>query len=171
MRAIDTRHNIALKARLHMNIVALRLSRNYRRPLQEPSCSPDTPAGLVHRKFRYRDGRICEVAAHAKAMVGLMRAMLESPTIEITASTDSPYSGSYRTFAQQAWLRDQYLHHGGHQAADPCDGYHRQGRAFDLKEASERDESAMRKVRVDGLEFYNGASFGDPPHWSFGAKG
>lgn len=173
MRAIDTSHNVALKARLHMNIVALRASRNFRRPLQDPSCSPDTPAGLVHRKFRYRDGRVCVVAAHAQAMVGLMRAMLIAPTIEVTASIESPYSGSYRTFQQQNDLYQAYIHNepGSHKAANPCDGYHRQGRAFDILNASAKEKDAMLAVRVEGERFYNGADFGDPPHYSFAAHG
>lgn len=172
VRAIDTRHNIALKARLHMNIVALRASRNYRRPLQEPSCSPDTPAGLVHRTFRYRDGRVCEVAAHAKAMVGLMRAMLQAPTIEVTQPASSPYSGSYRTFQQQNSLYQAYLNGDGHRAANPCSGYHRQGRAFDLVQPlSPREHDAMASVRVEGERFFNGLSFDDPAHWTLGALG
>ncbi len=170
-RVIDTRRNIPLNLRLHAEIARLRTSRDYRRPLQEPSCARDTPPGLVSRTFHYRDGRIVEVKLHAKVMVGLMRAMLRAPGIMVTADADSPYSGSYRSFEQQAWLRDQYLHHGGHQAADPCDGYHRQARAVDLDPLSVKEKRAMEDVRVDGQQFFNGASFGDPPHWSFGAKG
>lgn len=170
-RVIDTQKNVELMAQLDKEIAKLRTSRAFRRPLREPSCSRLPPPGMVTRTFRYRDGRLCTVKLHAKVMVALMRAMKEAPTIEITASADSAYSGSYRSYAQQKALHDAYVSGTGHRAADPCTGYHRCARAIDVLNASEREKDALLGVRVAGDQFYNGASFGDPPHYSWAAKG
>jgi LAS superfamily LD-carboxypeptidase LdcB len=168
---IDTRKNRALMAQLSLNIARIRVSRAFRAPLTKPSCDKDTPPGLVHRTFRYKDGRTVEVTCHAKVMVGLMRAMRQSPGIEVTASSDSAYSGSYRSWQQQNDLYVAYKAGTGHKAADPCFGYHRRGRALDILNASDKDKAAMSSVRVAGERFYNGADFGDPPHWSWAAHG
>jgi LAS superfamily LD-carboxypeptidase LdcB len=168
---IDTRKNRALMAQLSLNIARLRVSRAFRKPLTNPSCEKDTPPGLVHRTFKYKDGRVVKVTCHAKVMVGLMRAMKKAPGIEVTASSDSPYSGSYRTFDQQNSLYQAYKAGTGHRAAGPCFGYHRRGRALDILSATQKEKDALASVRVAGERFYNGADFGDPPHWSFGAHG
>lgn len=172
LRVIDTRRNIPLKARLHLNIVRLRASRDYRRPLTDlPIARGQDVPGVVHRKFRYRSGRTVEVRLHAKPMVALMRAMLKAPTIEVTQSFTSPYSGSGRTYAQQEWLYEQYVKGDGHLAATPGRSFHETYRAVDLLEASSKEERAMSDVRVDGERWYHGDVFGDPPHWSFAEQG
>lgn len=172
VRIIDTEFNKPLMDRLDQEIKKLRGSRKFRAALVKPSCSHRTPPGLVRRTFRYRDGRVVEVRAHAKVMVGLMEAMRDAPTLEVTATATSRYSGSYRSYAQQSELYEAYIGGWGHKAANPCSGYHRCGRAFDLVQPlSEREDEAMTKVRVDGKRFFNGASFGDPAHWSFGDLG
>jgi LAS superfamily LD-carboxypeptidase LdcB len=170
---IDTRKNRALMAQLSLNIARLRVSRAFRAPLTKPSCAKDTPPGLVHRTFHYKDDRKVTVTCHAKVMVGLMRAMRQSPGIEVTASSDSAYSGSYRSYQQQFDLYQAWIQKapGAHKAADPCFGYHRRGRALDILNASDKDKAAMTAVRVAGERFENGASFGDPPHWTLGALG
>lgn len=171
IRPIDTSENRELMARLDQEIARLRKSRAFGKPLREPSCAKTTPPGLVRRKFRYRDGRVCVVRCHAQLMVALMRAMKEAPTIEVTASADSAYSGSYRSWSQQNALYQAYQAGTGHRAANPCSGYHRCGRALDILNASLKEKAALESVRVAGQQLYNGESFGDPPHWSYGAKG
>lgn len=150
------------------------LTRAYRAPLETPSCEPDDPEGLVSRTFHYkgkgRDVNIT-VTCHAKVMVGLMRAMRKCPSIQVTQSSSNPYSGSYRSYAQQMALWTAYKDGTGHRAAHPCSGYHRQGRALDLYQVTDDERSAMLSVRVDGIPFYDGLSFGDPPHFCLGAKG
>lgn len=169
---IDTSKNIPLKARLEAEIKQLKNGRMFDKPLTEPSCSHADPPGLVRRTFKYRDERICVVRCHAQVMVALMEAMLEAPTLAVTATATSQFSGSYRTWKQQNDGYQAYLAGTGYKFANPCFGYHRRGRAFDLVQPlSERENEAMLKVRVKGNQFYNGASFGDPAHWSFGAKG
>lgn len=171
LTVIDTRKNIELMIRLDKEIKQLRLSRAFDKPLTEPTCRHDTPPGLVVRRFRYRDGRTVSVRCHAKVMVGLMRAMKAAPTIEVTASSESPYSGSYRSWGQQNWLYQAYINGRGYKAADPCHGYHRRGRALDLLNATPKEEKAMTDVRVSGERFFHGDVFGDPPHWSFAELG
>ena len=170
----DVRKRRIFKLKATAAIARLMVSKAYRQPLQAPSCEPDDPPGLVHRTFRYRDGREVKVKCHAKVMVGLLKAMRKEPGIEVTASYDSPYSGSYRTWDQQNWLYQRYLN-GGPRAASPCRGYHRQGRALDLLNNTPAEDQAMASVRVrDGLrhlKFYHGAAFGDPRHWTLGALG
>lgn len=171
IRPIDTSENLKLQARLDEEIKKLRASDAFDKPLTEPSCKHDTPPGLVTRRFKYRDGRTISVKCHAQVMVALMRAMKEAPTIEVTASSDSMYSGSYRSWSQQNTLYELYKAGKGYKAADPCFGYHRRGRALDILDASDKEKAALLDVRVSGEQFYNGESFGDPPHYSFGAKG
>jgi hypothetical protein len=171
IRPIDTGKNIELMDRLDKEIKAIRGSKEFDKPLTEPSCKHDFPPGLVRRTFIYRNGRRCTVKCHAKLMVALMRAMKEAPTIEVTASSDSMYSGSYRSWSQQNTLYQLYIQGKGYKAADPCYGYHRRGRALDILNASAKEAKALAQVRVSGLQLYNGSSFGDPPHWSLGEKG
>ena len=171
LRPIDTSKNIPLQERLDAEIKKLRGSRAFDKPLREPSCTKTTPPGLVRRRFKYRDGRVVTVRCHAQLMVALMRAMKDAPTIEVTASSDSAYSGSYRTFAQQDALYKAYMNGTGHKAANPCTGYHRCGRALDILNASDKEETALEQVRVSGEQLYHGDVFGDPPHWSYGALG
>ena len=169
---IEPRKTLAL--RLTPRIIALQLSREYREPLQSPSCEPDDPRGMVIRSFHYKGkGRdeVIQVRAHAKAMVGLMKAMRRAPTIQITQSSTNKYSGSYRSYAQQKLLYDEYKAGIGNLAAHPCSGYHRQGRAFDLYKKTSAEHAAMLAVRVDGLKFESGVGFGDPPHFTLGAYG
>ncbi len=152
----------------------LRSTKAFDAPLTEPSCAHDTPPGLVVRTFHFtgkgRDVTL-GVKLHAKAMVGLLRAMILAPSIQVTADFESAYSGSYRTWAQQEARYLAYIHGTGYKAANPCYGYHRRGRAVDLFVKTDAELRAMLAVRVDGERFYNGASFGDPPHFTLGALG
>lgn len=170
-RVISTKRNIPLKVKLTFNIRRLLASDAFKAPLTKPTCDKDTPPGLVSRTFQYKDGRRCTVTCHAKVMVALLRAMRLAPGIQVTASSDSMYSGSYRSWSQQNTLYQLYTSGNGHLAANPCTGFHRRGRALDLKDVSEKEKQAMLKVSVDGKQFYNGASFGDPAHYSFGVLG
>jgi hypothetical protein len=171
---IKVRPGIACRLRLTKAIKKLEQSEAYRKPLQSPSCVPDDPEGLVSRVFNFAGkGRNVNitVTVHAKVMVGLLRAIRARRSIQVTQSSTSKYSGSYRTYAQQKLLYDEYKAGQGHKAAHPCSGYHRQGRAVDLYLVSWPERQAMLNVRVDGLKFYDGLSFGDPPHFTLGAKG
>jgi len=142
-------------------------------PLTEPHCGVWTPVGLVARTFNYRSGRSVMVRCHAKVMVAYLKALAIDQTIEVTASATSRFSGSYRTFEQQNSLFQDFIHHvpGSHKAADPCDGYHRTGRALDIHEVTDKQAETMESVRVDGRRFFHGDVFGDPPHFSFGELG
>ncbi len=167
----DTTKRIKFKIKARAAIAKLVLSKAYRKPLESPSCEHDDPEGLVTRTFRYKGRSDTIVRCHAKVMVGLLKAMLRAPTIQITASSVSVYSGSYRSWDQQNWLYQEYLAGRGYKAAHPCAGYHRQGRALDVLGATPSEEKAMTAVRVSGKKFYAGEVFGDDPHWSFGALG
>ena len=166
----DTTKRLAFKVKAATSIAKLATSKAYKKPLEPPSCDPGDPAGLVTRSFRYKT-RVLRVKCHAKVMVGLLKAMLKEPTIEVTADSESRFSGSYRTWDQQSNLYREYQNGTGHKAAHPCLGYHRQGRALDLLAATDAEKRAMSSVRMSGLRFYNGESFGDPPHWNLGILG
>lgn len=174
MKVIEVKPGLVCRARLTAAITRLSLSSAYREPLREPGCDPSDPPGLVTRYFRFngkgRDVTI-GVRLHAKAMVGLLKALRKRRSIQVTQSFDSPYSGSYRTWDQQYKLWYNYKFGNGHKAAHPCYGYHRQGRAVDLYQVTPEERAAMLSVRVDGIRFYDGLSFGDPPHFTLGAKG
>ena len=168
--------NEKLESYLRNKRMKIAASRAYRRPLSSPRCGDWTPDGLITRTFRWRSGRIEVVKAHAKVMVALLKALAIEPRLEVTASATSPYSGSYRSYSQQKFLRDAYLSGDGHLAADPCSGYHRTGRALDLEVIPGdpyrvHQEKVMESVRVDGKRFFHGDVFGDPPHYSFGELG
>jgi hypothetical protein len=159
-------------AQLTFNIRRLEKSKAYHTRLTSlPINRGQRIDGLVTRTFRYKSGRVCEVRAHAKAMVGLLKAMRSEHGIEVTATVDSPYSGSTRTWEQQEWLSEEYKAGRGHKAAEQGHGYHQTGRSIYLLLATEQEKMAMLDVRVDGKEFFNGAIFGDPPHYSFGELG
>lgn len=170
--AIDTRKNIAFQAAARARIAKLRVSRDFRRPLTDlPIRQGQEVPGVVRQEFIYAGGDRKVVRLHAKVMVALLKAMLKAKTIEVTATSESKYSGSFRTWAQQAELYSDYQNGSGHMAARPGFGYHQTGRAFDGLEWSERERDAMESVRVSGLRFHSGEVFGDPPHYSFGAVG
>ena len=169
---IEPRKTLAL--RLTPRILALQLSKEYRKPLESPSCDQADPQGLVTRSFHFvgkgRD-QIVSVRCHAKTMVGFMKALRKTPTIQVTQSSESKYSGSYRSYDQQKLLYDEYKAGTGHKAAHPCSGYHRQGRALDIYKKTDAEHEAMLAVRVDGHPFFSGEGFGDPPHFTLGAYG
>ena len=169
---IEPRKTLAL--RLTPRILALQLSKEYRKPLESPSCDQADPQGLVTRSFHFvgkgRD-QIVSVRCHAKTMVGFMKALRKAPTIQVTQSSESKYSGSYRSYDQQKLLYDEYKAGTGHKAAHPCSGLHRQGRALDLYKLTGEETEAMTAVRVSGIKFYHGVVFGDPPHYTLGAYG
>jgi len=170
----DTTHPKRLQIKLTAAISKLEKSAAYKAPLENPSCDKNNPPGLVTRSFKYlREGRatVVLVTCHAKVMVGLLKAMRKEPGIQVTASSASMYSGSYRTWDQQNTLYQMYRAGTGYKAASPCLGYHRQGRALDLLETTKAEQDAVESVRVDGLRFYNGAGFGDPRHNTLGAYG
>lgn len=170
----DTTQPKRLQIKLTAAISRLEKTAAYKAPLEIPSCDRDHPAGLITRSFKYkRDGNaaVVLVTCHAKVMVGLLKAMRKEPGIQVTVSSTSMYSGSYRTWDQQNTLYQMYRAGTGYKAASPCLGYHRQGRALDLLETTKAEQDAVESVRVDGLRFYNGAGFGDPRHNTLGAYG
>lgn len=146
---------------------------SFGQPFAEPHCGVWTPAGLVTRTFNYRSQRTVKVRCHAKVMVAYLKALAIDATIEVTATAESRFSGSYRTFDQQDGLFQDFKNKvpGSHRAVDPCDGFHRTGRALDMKDVTAEQAETMESVRVDGERFFWGNSFGDPPHFSFGVLG
>ena len=142
-------------------------------PFTEPHCGEWTPVGLVVRTFNYRSDRTVTVRCHAKVMVAYLKALGDDETIEVTATASSRFSGSYRTFDQQNSLFQDFVNEvpGSHKAADPCDGFHRSGRALDIREVTDEQAETMEAVRLDGERFFWGISFGDRPHFSFGVLG
>lgn len=173
MKTLAPRKGLKWQAEATAAIARLIISAAYRAALTSPTCAHDTPAGLVSREFHFTGkGRdvVVRVTLHAKAMVGLLKAMRACPSIQITASSTSKYSGTYRSWAQQNELRQDYLHGTGHLAADPCDGYHRRGRAADLLQVQADERRAMLAVRVGGLRFYDLLPQ-DPPHFTLGVRG
>ena len=174
MKTLRPRRGLKWKAEATAAILRLEASRAFRTPLTDPSCTHADPPGLVVRVFHFTGkGRDWDVAVklHAKTMVGLLKAMRKCPSIQVTQPYTSAYSGSYRTYAQQAWLRDQYLHHGGKLCADPCDTFHRTGRSCDLYLVTDEEREAMLSVRVGvrRIRFYDLST--DPPHFTLGARG
>lgn len=170
----DTTQPHRLQIKLTAAITRIEKSAAYKAPLETPSCERDNPAGLITRSFKYkRDGdpTVVVVTCHAKVMVGLLKAMRKEPGIQVTVSSTSMYSGSYRTWDQQNTLYQMYKNGTGYKAANPCLGYHRQGRALDCLENTKAEQDALESVRVEGLRFYNGAGFGDPRHNTLGAYG
>ncbi len=171
---IKIRPGAVCRLRLTKAIRNLEQSEAYNKPLENPSCDDDDPQGLVSRTFNFKGkGRNTdvEVTLHAKALVGLLKALRARRSIQVTQSSTSKYSGSYRTYAQQLLLYNEYVAEIGYKAAHPCSGYHRQGRAVDLYLVSDREAEAMLSIRVDDLQFYWGISFGDRPHFTLGALG
>lgn len=172
-RTIRLDRHLATQAQLRFNIYRLRQSREYRRGLTRlPITKGQEIPGIVHRTFRFRSGATKEVKLHARVMVAFMRALLRDPGLEVTADASSPYSGSFRTWEQQAALYADYRNGNGHKAAEPGHGYHQTGRALDMVNGgTPRVNDAMLAVRDGGDRFFSGAAFGDPPHYSFGELG
>lgn len=170
---IDLTKHRATQVALHFNIARIRLGREYKRPLTNlPIARGQLVPGIISRDFRYGPSNVKRVRLHARVMVCYMRALLKNPTCEVAVDADSAYSGSFRTWAQQQWLYEQYINGSGHKAAQPGYGYHQTGRAVDISNwANAKVEHAMLSVQDQGDEFHSGASFGDPPHHSFGAVG
>jgi hypothetical protein len=174
---LTPRKGLKWKAEATAAILKLEAGAAYRAPLTEPTCAHDDPPGLVTRQFHFTGkGRdiVLPVRCHAKVMVGLLKALRKCPSIQVTASSTSVYSGSYRSWGQQNWLRQEYLAGRGHRAADPCYGYHRRGRALDLRLVTDEEREAMLSVRVRAgrrqLRFYDLLPI-DPPHFTLGARG
>jgi len=174
MKVLTPRAGVRWKAEATAAIVRLEASAAFRTPLAGVSCTHADPPGLVVRLFHFKGkGRDWNVAVklHAKAMVGLLKAMRKCPSIQITQPYTSAFSGCYREYQQQWWLRDQYLHHGGHLAADPCDAWHRTGRAGDLYLVTGEERETMLSVRVGIREvhFFDLLPQ-DPPHFVLGVR-
>ena len=170
----DCTKPIRLKLKLPGAIRKLEKSVAYRKPLENPSCDKDHPQGLISRTFKYKragDPVVVTVTCHAKVMVGYLKALRKEPGIQVTVSSASMYSGSYRSWEQQNTLYVMYKNGTGYLAAHPCEGYHRQGRALDFLNNTTAEQRAIEEVRVDGLRFFNGAGFGDPRHNTLGAYG
>ncbi len=156
-------------------ILRIQASAAYRTPLTNPSCSQAEPPGLIVRNFHFTGkGRDVTIAVklHAKMMVALLKALRLCTTIQVTQPYTNAYSGCYRSFAQQNYLYQNYIHHvaGSHLAANPCNTYHRTGRAADLFEVTAAERAAMLAVRVSGLRVYDLLPQ-DPPHFTLGARG
>lgn len=165
-------HGSELEVYLTAKIRKVEGLRAFKKALAEPHCGDWTPDGLIKRTFKFKSGNVKVVALHAKVMSAYLRALRQLPTIEVTASFTSPYSGSYRTYEQQNDLYIAFIRGTGHLAANPCGGFHRTGRAIDvLNGGSGEVEAAMIGVRVDGQRFYHGDAFGDPPHYSWAELG
>lgn len=157
---------------LDRKVKTLRESRHYEAPLSEPHCGEWTPPGLVVVRLRYPNDDVSRVKLHAKAMCLYLRVLKDAAYCEVTTDFASPYSGTYRSFTQQNRLYLSYKAGTGHKAANPCSGYHRCGRAIDLRNGiMPLVEEAMTGRQEDGLRFYHGDVFGDPPHYSFGELG
>jgi hypothetical protein len=170
----DTTKPLRLKVKLPLAIARLERTVAYKKPLEDPSCDKGDPKGLISRTFKYKRGGdpvVVKVTCHAKVMVGYLKALRKETGIQVTVSSDSMYSGSYRTWDQQNTLYTMYKNGTGYMAAHPCSGYHRQGRALDILDATKAEQQAINSVRVDGLRFFNGAGFGDPRHNTLGAYG
>lgn len=158
-------------------ILRIQASSAYRTKLTEPNCGHLDPPGLIVRRFHFvGKGRdiTMDVKLHAKMMVALLKALRKCPSIQITQGYESMYSGCYRTFGQQDHLYQDWIHHveGSHLAANPCETYHRTGRAadnFEMELVSE-ERAAWLSVRVGGLRVYDLGS-ADPPHVVLGARG
>ena len=175
MKTLVPRKGLKWKAEATAAILRLEASAAFKAPLVSPSYTHSDPAGLVVRVFHFTGkGRDWNVAVklHAKAMVGLLKALRKCPSIQVTQPYTSAYSGCYRTYAQQAWLRDQYLHHGGKLAVPAGTSYHETGRAVDLLDVEPDEWFAMLSVRVgrQGLRFYDLLPQ-DPPHFCLGERG
>lgn len=170
---IYPRPGLKFQAEATATILKLERSDAYKQPLEAPSCDQGDPRGLVTRLFRFKGKDrdvIIPVKCHARVMVGLLKAMRKCPTIQVTAGSDSVYSGSYRSYYQQKWLYDEYRAGRGYRAAHPCSGYHRQGRALDLRLVTPKEREAMLSVRVKGIRFYDLLPI-DPPHFTLGQRG
>jgi hypothetical protein len=157
-----------IKSRAPRLIKRLKRHPDWDTPLRSPGCYTAEELGLVTYKFGY-DGKnrkaTVEVRLHPKAMAGLILAMLEVPTIQVTQSYSSKYSGSYRDCVQQKVLYDAYKLGVGHLAAPPGKSWHQTGRSVDLYMVTDKEREAMKKHGwMDLLPE-------DPPHHTFGARG
>jgi len=177
MHVLTPRTGPKWKVEATVAIARLEASAAFRTPLTDPSCTHADPKGLVVRRFHFKGkGRniTMDVKLHAKAMVGLLKALRKCPTIQVTQGYTSAYSGCYRSFTQQNTLYQAYIHHapGSHLAANPCDTYHRTGRAFDLLEPTAEERATMLSVRVgiQRIRFFDLLPQ-DPPHMCLGARG
>ena len=175
MNILTPRSGLRWKAEATAAILRLEAGAAFHTRLTRPSCTHADPPGLVTRTFHFKGkGRDVTIAVklHAKAMVGLLKAMRKCPSIQVTQPYTSTYSGSYRTFTQQNTLYQNWIHHapGSHLAANPCTTYHRTGRPVDLYEVTPAERAAMLSVRVDTVQFHDLLPQ-DPPHFCLGARG
>lgn len=111
---------------------------------------------LVRRTFAYRGkGRETTVVVRLqrRAMIHLMRAMLDAPSIQVTTSL----FGSYRSCELQRELYERYKA-GGPLAAPPGKSGHNLGAAVDLYRATPSERRVMRRHGWSDL------LPADPPH-------
>lgn len=150
------------KAKLSAAIWALRNSPAGRKPRVFNRCAAESSLNLVTRTFTYMDGRTVVVKLQAPAMVNFMEALRDQDgrAIGNTASATSKYSGSFRTHAQQAELRADYLNGTGHLAAGECSSWHEAGLALDLLLPTDGQRRCMK--RHGFMDFLPN----DPPHFS-----
>lgn len=157
-----------IKSRAPRLIKRLKRHPDWDTPLRSPGCYTVEELGLVTYKFGY-DGKgrktTVEVRLHPKAMAALILAMVKAPTIQVTQSYSSKYSGSYRDCVQQKVLYDGYKLGTGNLAAPPGKSWHQTGRALDLYLPTLVERGAMLQQGFEDLLPQ------DPPHFTFGARG
>ena len=171
---IEPRKGLKFKAEATAAIARLMLTSAYREPLREPSCVRTDPPGLVTRVFHFtgkgRDVNV-SVTAHAKVMVGLLKALRKTPSIQVAGSL-----ASYRSWDTQYRLWFNWIHkiEGSHLAAHPCYGFHRCGRSLDLYNVTAEERVTMLSVRVKAgakyIGFYDLLPQ-DPPHFTLSERG
>lgn len=158
---IEVRPHETFADRVHDRVLALQKSA---KPLIFERCEPESSLNLIVREFHYEGkGRdvLVRVKLQAAAMVGLLQAMTQLPSIQVTQSFDNDFSGSFRSHELQKKRFEAFQAGTGHRAAPPCHSWHEAGLAVDLFNPPEEERAAMKAAGF--FDFLPE----DPPHFSF----
>lgn len=122
---------------------------------------------VVRCVFRFNGPRFVTARLQRVAMVALLRAMREEPSIEI--GFGSAFYATYRTHEMQADLYEAYLH-GGPLAAPPgpFGSFHQGGISLDLGNAGPAGSPVRDAMEAHG---FRGLLPQDPPHHTYGQRG
>lgn len=97
--------------------------------------------------------------------VNLLEVLLDVPRGLVVGYGGAGYTASYRSKAFQTELYERYEAGVGGKAAPPGNSYHERGLATDSP------PTAQGRARMRRQGFFDGSSFGDPSHWTWGAVG
>jgi len=137
-------------------------------PISERGCHPSKDLDLVILRFDFAQRDEIVVARFQRIYaVNLIKALFDEPRGLVVGYGGAGTTATYRSCALQAEMHARFVAHvpGAGKAAPAGESYHNRGLSADCP-PTEDGREAMK-----GHGFFDGSSFGDPSHFTFGIVG